>query len=714
MRYYNVLQFDATDCAAACLSTICKQYGLKRNITKIREIAGTDKNGTNGIGVLKAAKELGFDAYGVEVENRDLLSNDICYPCIAHVIKDGMNHYIVIHKAEGGHCIIADPAEGLKDYSFQEFNKIWTGVLFILQPTEMLYELHNDRNILFSILNICREKKGLLFSIFMVSLVYTIVGILSTLFFKFTFDQFIPESNLKMLCFFGIGFILFQFLNGIIQFIRVKLILKLGKRFDMELTFDSFKHIIDLPMKFFSMRQTGEIISRLNDAEKIRDLLSGVSVSTAVDTIMAFFCGIILFRFNKRLFLIAIITLALIGVINLSFVKKIRKSNKEVLEQAAEVNSMFIETIKGVETIKSCGAEKKVQNESESIFEALLNGSIKCQEMQSLLDAITTTICGVGYICVIWFGAVSVMNAGMTLGTLLSFYSLMGYFLTPVQRILDLQIEMQGAYVAMQRLEQLLDSEVEEKNVELGDTDIKDIGNIKLCDINFRYGTRKLILQNINLEIKKDDTVAIVGESGSGKTTLARLLLGFYHYESGGIYFGNRELSDINKEWLRSRIAYVSQEPYFFKGTIKENLLFGNQYPVMEADISMTLKQVELFDFVKTSPDGINMRLQENAANLSGGQRQRLCLARALLRKPDILILDEATSNLDVITERAITRSINQIKDMTTIVIAHRLTTIKKCNKIIAMKGGMIKEVGNHEELMQYQGYYYSLWKEQE
>lgn len=159
MRYYNVLQFDATDCAAACLSTICKQYGLKRNITKIREIAGTDKNGTNGIGVLKAAKELGFDAYGVEVENRDLLSNDICYPCIAHVIKDGMNHYIVIHKAEGGHCIIADPAEGLKDYSFQEFNKIWTGVLFILQPTEMLYELHNDRNILFSILNICREKK---------------------------------------------------------------------------------------------------------------------------------------------------------------------------------------------------------------------------------------------------------------------------------------------------------------------------------------------------------------------------------------------------------------------------------------------------------------------------------------------------------------------------------------------------------------------------
>lgn len=216
------------------------------------------------------------------------------------------------------------------------------------------------------------------------------------------------------------------------------------------------------------------------------------------------------------------------------------------------------------------------------------------------------------------------------------------------------------------------------------------------------------------MEIKKDDTVAIVGESGSGKTTLARLLLGFYHYESGGIYFGNRELSDINKEWLRSRIAYVSQEPYFFKGTIKENLLFGNQYPVMEADISMTLKQVELFDFVKTSPDGINMRLQENAANLSGGQRQRLCLARALLRKPDILILDEATSNLDVITERAITRSINQIKDMTTIVIAHRLTTIKKCNKIIAMKGGMIKEVGNHEELMQYQGYYYSLWKEQE
>lgn len=513
---------------------------------------------------------------------------------------------------------------------------------------------------------------------------------------------------------FGTGFVLLNILQGAIQYFRIKLILLLEKKFDIELTFHSYTHIMELPMNFFALRQTGEIISRLNDASKIRDVLSGVTISAAVDTVMAVFCGIILFMYDKTLFFIAFITLVLYGTINLFFASKIRKKNREVLEQSANVNSMFIETIKGIETIKSYGAEKEVEKKSGNIFTKLLDASIDCQDNQGFLGAITAAICGIGYIAIIWAGAMKVMNRDITVGVLLTFYSLAGYFLSPGQRIMDLQIQLQGAIAAMQRLEQLLISEPEDKNVEKGTSDLGHIGQIKVSNLNFRYGTRNLVLNDVSFEINENEKIAFVGESGSGKTTIAKLLLGFYEYEAGDIFFGTKNLNEINKEWLRSNIAYVSQEPYFFKGTVRENLLFGNSSYHSETEIIKILEIVKIRDFIKESPDGIEMKLQEGAFNISGGQRQRLCLARALLRKPKILILDEATSNLDVITEKAITDALEEYTDTTKIIIAHRLSTVKNCDKIIVLKDGRILEEGRHEKLIKNKKYYYSLWKKQE
>lgn len=714
MKYHCELQLDATDCAAACLSTICKQYGIRKHITKIRELAGTDKNGTNGIGVIKAATALGFQACGVEIEEKSLLLNEISFPCIAHVMKNGLNHYVVIHHVTDKTVLVADPAEGLITYKHDSFRELWTGILFLLEPTKKLKNLDNDRNIVFGMLDILKSKKKLLSSVIITSLFYTVLGIGSTLFFRIIFDHIIPQNNIQRLSLFAIGFTCCHLLKGFIQFIRVKLILILSKNLDMELTFKSYEHIIELPMNFFSMRQTGEIISRLNDASKIRDALSGVTVSTAVDTIMAIFCGILLFTYNRKLFLITIIILLLIGIINLTFVKKIKQKNTEVLENGAKVNAMFIESIKGIETIKAHGAEKEIEKKSRTIFTKLLDSSFSSQQIHTILSCITGTLCSIGYVLVLWIGSIDVLNGLLTIGTLLSFYSLIGYFLTPVQSILGLQVELQGALVAMQRLDQLLGAETEDKKVNDGNRLSEKLGDIKLDHVSFRYGTRNLILNNICCEIKKNEKIAIVGESGSGKTTLARLLLGFYQYESGEIYFNQTALTELNKEWLRNKISYVSQEPYFFKGTLKENLLFGNSQTYSDKEIDMVLETVQLKHFIKNAPDGLNMKLQENAHNLSGGQRQRLCLARAILRHPDILILDEATSNLDVITESAITKAIQNFQNQTTIIIAHRLSTIKKCDRIIVLKNGAIEEIGPHDELMGKKGYYFDLWKEQQ
>lgn len=709
MKYQCVKQLDETDCAAACISTICQYYGLRKSITKIRELAGTDKNGTNGVGVINALHSLGFEAEGYFMDEKDLRIEDVHFPCIAHVNKDGSNHYVVVYSIEGENICIADPADGIVDYLASTFNEIWTGVLFLVEPTERMREIEPDqRNI--SVLKLLLQQKGLIASIVFFSFFFTLVGIASTILFQMVFDSVIPDRQLSFIGKISVGFIGIVVLGGLIQFLRVKLILLLGRRYDMELTYNSYEHIIHLPMKFFAERQTGEIISRLNDASKIRDVLSGAAICVVVDVFMAVVSGVVLVKYSGKLSIIVFFFFSLYVLVNVIFIKKIRESNKINMEKSSQTNSMFIETIKGVETIKACGAEDKVCRESKYIFEELLDSVIRSQNIECILTVFCNVISKSCYIAVLWAGAVMVINGGITAGILLTFYSLIGYFFSPVQSLMSLQTSMQGAIVAYERLSQMIECEPEEL-VHAEFTEQLS-GEIEVRDLSFRYGSRRKVLDGISFRVAPNERVAIVGESGSGKTTVARLLLGFYEYESGEIYFDKISMKTLDKGYVRTQLAYVPQEPYFFKGTIKENVLFGNRANVTDEEIIEVMKIVKLDDYLEESPEGIYTKLQENGTNLSGGQRQRLNIARALMRKPHILILDEATSNLDVVTEKSITEAIDNLTNMTIIVIAHRLSTIKHCDRIIVMKNGRVVEDGSHDELMCLDGYYSSLWSE--
>lgn len=380
------------------------------------------------------------------------------------------------------------------------------------------------------------------------------------------------------------------------------------------------------------------------------------------------------------------------------------------MEKNSQTNAMFIETVKGVETIKACGAEKQICNDSKSIFVDLLDASVHSQLVESVVTIISAVISNCGYVAVLWIGAGLILQDKLTVGTLLMFYSLIGYFFSPVESLMSLQTSLQGAVVAFERLQQMLGIEREKTSL---DEDKICAGKIEVSNLSFQYGTRKPIIRDMSFSINKNEKIAIVGESGSGKTTIARLLLGFYEVERGCIKFDGKDICDINKKSLREKIAYVSQEPYFFKGTLKENIMFGNACNITDEKILEVLRLVRLDKYIEENPEGINTKLQENATNLSGGQRQRLSLARALVRNPEVLILDEATSNLDVITEKSITQSIDSIQGITIIVIAHRLSTIKRCDRIFAICDGKIAEAGTHEQLMEKEGFYYSLWKEQ-
>lgn len=713
-RYHCIKQYDITDCGAACLATICKQYGLKTPITKIREVAGTDTQGTNGYGVIKAAEQLGFSAKGVR-GNKEAFFSEFPLPAIAHIVVDGtLLHYVVIHKITKKQVIIADPAKGIVKYTPEEFFKMWTGVLILMVPNQSFKKGKETKGLFERFFYLLIPQKSLLIQVFLASLVYTVLGILGAFYMKELLDSILPYGLMKTLHILSLGVIGLYLFQVILNGFRAHLLLYLSQRLDIALLLGYYEHVLKLPMNFFGTRKVGEIISRFQDAGHVRDAISGATLTIMIDTLMVIVGAIILYMQNSLLFGIAFIIAIFYGVIVISFNKALRKGNEKEMEDNAQLTSYLVESLNGIQTVKAFNAERKVNLETEGRFIKLLRSIFKLSLTTNVQVVLKNLVELVGGIVILWVGAYQVLKGNMSVGSLITFNSLLAYFLTPMKNLINLQPELQTAMVAAERLGEILDLDLEcDENEEKRINPSKLEGNISLKDVDFRYGTRRLILKKINMEIKKGERIALVGESGCGKTTLVKLLLNFYPIEKGQILIDGNNILDIKKEALRERIAYVPQETFLFSGTILENLSLGLENKNME-EIVEAAKMARAHDFINELPLRYNTHLEENGANLSGGQRQRLAITRAILKKPDILILDEATSNLDSIMEAAIENTINTFsKGMTTIIIAHRLSTIKRCDRVFVMDKGEIIEQGSHEELLSQGGRYYKLWQEQ-
>ena len=710
-KYYSVLQRDETDCGPACVLTVAKQYKSNFSVAKLRDVMGTDKNGTNIVGILKGLEYSGFDSKAVKVEDRKI-DNSVSFPLIAHIqTKENLLHYVVVHNVTKKSIIISDPAIGIKKYTYEKFSEIWTGILILIDPKKNFEKRNENDNSLMRFFYVLKNQKSLLWNIFLTSILYTFLGIISSFYFKFLVDYVLKDKLVTTLNILIIGVIILEIIKIFLSIFRGFLLMFLGQRIDVSILFGYYNHMIRLPMKFFSSRKAGEIISRFSDADNINDTVAETVLSLMLDVIMSVVGGIIVYFQNQYLFFISVVLLLLYTIIVFSFKGILKKVNREVLENNSQMTSLVIQSINGIETIKTYNLEKRIQDETEFKYLKVLKSSLKRTKIGIFLGTLSEIVELLGSMAIIWIGSMQVINGKLTLGEMMVFNTLLGYFTEPVKNLIGLQPTIQTAMVSADRLGEVIDLDIEQKDERIIPDNLK--GDIEIKNLDFRYGTREQILKNINMKIKKGEKIALVGESGSGKTTLAKLFLKFFDFEKGEININDFNIKDIDITFLREKISYISQDIFLFNNTIKENLML-NETIKMEEVIEMA-KKINAYDFINQLPQRFNYVIEENGANLSMGQKQRLSILRALLKKPDILIMDEATSNLDTITENIIQNTLNNLDmEMTIIIIAHRLSTIRMCDRIYVLDKGEIIESGTHEELVSMKGKYYKLLKEQE
>jgi len=657
---------------------------------------------------------LGFSAKGVRAKPESL--KIIPKPAIAHIIvKDVLQHFVVIYKVTDKYITIMDPGEGVIYKKKQEdFLKEWTGVLVLMEPEETFKTGNKKQSITGKFLSLLSPHRSTMFQALFGALIYSILGLSTAIYIGKITDYVLIDKNLNLLNLMGFIMFLILLLRTFIGSMKSILALKTGQRIDAALILGYYKHLLTLPQHFFDTMRVGEIISRVNDAVKIRNFINNLLLDSVVNIMILFFSICLMFVYSWKLTAITLLSAPLFFIVYWSFNRLNRKYQRKIMESSAELETQLVESINSISTIKHFGVEQYANVKTETRFVHLLRNTYK-----SIYGAILTQG-GIQFIstgitiAVLWAGSNLVINQELTPGELMVFYSLIGYVLSPISSLITSNQTIQDALIAADRLFQIMDLEQEQGNEKKIMLESGMIGDITFENVSFRYGSRKQVFEALNLKIEKGKTTAIIGESGSGKTTLISLLQNIYPLQSGSIHIGSYDISQIGNESLRQRLGTVPQQIELFAGTIVENIALGDFHPDIRK-IADIIKKLGLKEFIERLPNGYLTYIGEHGASLSGGERQRIAIARALYKEPDILIFDEATSSLDSISERYVKQTFNLLSKQgkTIIVIAHRLSTVRNADTIIVLNEGKVAEAGTHNELCCTGGIYSKLWNEQ-
>jgi subfamily B ATP-binding cassette protein HlyB/CyaB len=711
-RFALVQQAEEMDCGAACLAMVCKHYGIPMTLGKLRELANVTTQGATLDSLARAGESLGFTARGVQCTYDALLGLEL--PFIVH--WEGY-HYVVVYGISKRQVWVADPAVGFKKLSVEEFERGWSGTCLAFTPGQNLVQLAASRSPWVRFVGYLKPYKRILAHLFLATFVIQVLGIVPPVIIQNVLDGVIVHHNTNLLHLLVIGLVISSAFSQLISTIRAFLANFMVRNMDFAMMSQFFKHTMSLPLSFFASRKTGDIFARFQENQTIRAFLTESTVTTVLNLLMVFIYFTIMFLYNVKMTILLLAFVVPIVALTVLATPRIKNYSREVFAAGTDAKAFLMESLGGAETIKGMGIERPVRLKWEKKYAKALEVQYRAQKFNilvglggQLLNAATT-------IAILWFGANLVLAHELTIGQLIAFNALMASVLTPLMGLVGLWNLLNDAGVAMERLGDVLDLAPEQEPADLASRivlpDLK--GQIRLDGIYFRYGgsDSPYVLENLTLDVKPGELVAIVGRSGSGKTTLAKLLVGFYLPTEGRLTVDGYDMNVIDKEHYRAQVGYVMQSNLLFSGTIAENIASGDESPDRRR-IEEVAKMADAHAFIAKMPLRYEQVVGERGIGLSGGQIQRLCIARALYHDPRLLVFDEATSALDTQSESNIIGNMHDIlKGRTAVIIAHRLSTIMRADKILVLYEGAIVEHGQHDELVARRGMYYQLVQRQ-
>ncbi len=709
--YPFIEQQSAADCGAACLAMVGRYWGKRFSLNFLRNLAGVGRAGASLKSLANAAESLGFHARPVRASLSRL--QDQTNPWIAHWQGD---HYVVVYRVRGDRVLIADPALGRRSLSLSDFQAGWTGYALLLDPTDQLTSAgETAKNSLGRFWSVLWPYRSTLLQIVLASLLLQVFGLITPLFTQIILDRVVVQRSLITLHVFAVGLILFGVWRVGLTAIRQYLLDYVSNRLDLTLISGFISHTLMLPLKFFELRQVGDILTRVQENQQIQLFLTRQAVVVWLDALMIFvYLGLMIY-YNWSLTLLVLAIIPPIVILTLVATPLMQRLSREIFNQEAAENSSLVEMLSGVATIKTAAAERDLRWRWEDLLTSTLNTQFRGQKLSNGLQATSGLINTLGSTALLWYGATLVIQDQLTIGEFVAFNMLIGNVINPILDLVGLWYEFQEVIISVERLDDVFSAQPEESPQKPMLVLPRLHGYARFEDVTFRYDQEqdRNTLQNISFEVQAGQTTAIVGRSGSGKSTLVSLIQGLYSPTTGRIWLDDHDIRHASPQSLRSQLGVVPQECFLFSGTILENITLYRSEFSLEQVIEVA-KLAEAHAFIQELPLGYNTKVGERGSTLSGGQRQRIAIARALLGDPRILVLDEATSSLDTDSERRFQQNLARIsRDRTTFIIAHRLSTVRHADCILVLEQGILAEHGTHDELIAHQGIYAHLAKQQ-
>jgi len=682
-----ILQTEAAECGLASIAMVAAYYGYKTDLTSLRQEHEISLKGANLEELMQIADKLKLSTRALRLDLEHL--SQLKTPCILHW---DMNHFVVLKKVTKKSIEIHDPGLGERKYTMEEFSKHFTGVALELSPTEEFKS--EDSRVNLKLSDFWSKVTGLkstLGKVFVLSLLLQAFAIASPYYMQLVVDEVILSYDQNLLAILAIGFGLLMAIEMVTGAVRSVLLLHFGNLMSIQLGANLFHHLVRLPLQYFEKRHIGDVVSRFGSLQQVKELLTKGVIEAVIDGVMAIATLIMIFLYSPKLSVIVLIAIAIYAVFRIAMYRPLRQMSEEVIVNQAKEQSNFMETVRGIQTIKLFGREVQRQSVWHNKYADSLNSGIRVGHLNIGYEAFNKVIFGLENVLVIYFAAMLVMEGDLTVGMLFAFMAYKRQFVEKMASLIEKIIEFKMLSLHFNRLADISLTE-KEQDIQGKMSGKKISGDIELKGINYRYNKKEApVFKHLDLSIKAGESVAIIGPSGCGKTTLAKLMLGLFEPDEGKIEVDGVDIRQLGLGQYRTQIAAVMQDDQLLSGSIADNISFFDPELDMQ-QVEWAAKIAAIDNDILQMTMGYNTLVGDMGAALSGGQIQRLLLARALYRKPKILFMDEATSNLDTKLEFSVNEAVKNL-DVTRIIIAHRPETIASADRVIELRYGEAIEV---------------------